>query len=235
MKRIAILQSNYLPWKGYFDLIARVDEFVFYDEVQYTTSDWRNRNRIKTAQGLRWLTVPVRHASRAGTCIDDVEIAGTRWSTIHARTLHGAYARAPHGAAMIALLAPLYEPGRHTRLAALNRAAIASICRHLGIDTTLSRSIDYPSSGAGRTERLVEICRQAGADCYVSGPAARAYLDEAAFAAAGIAVEWFDYEGYPEYPQLWGAFEHRVSIVDLLAHCGPQSPRFLRHARIDRP
>lgn len=234
MKRVAILQSNYLPWKGYFDLIAYVDEFVFYDEVQYTKGDWRNRNRIKTSQGLRWLTVPVRQARCGLTRIEDVEIATPRWAIGHARTLQASYGRAPHFAATMALLAPLYEPGRHTRLAELNRDAIARICAHLGIGTRLSRSTDHPSGG-DRTQRLVEICRRLGADRYVSGPAARAYLDTAAFDAAGIAVEWFDYAGYPEYPQLWGPFEHRVSIVDLLAHCGPAAPRQLRYASIAPP
>lgn len=231
MKRVAILQSNYLPWKGYFDLIACVDEFIFYDEVQYTKGDWRNRNRIKTAQGLQWLTVPVRFEFRHRTSISSVEIDGDHWRTQHWKAIQLNYARAPHAAEANELLAPLYLGAPEQMLSAWNRRSIASIADFLGIRSRFVDSTAYPSDGGNPTQRLVDICLQSGATHYVSGPAARAYLDEQAFRERGVVVEWFDYDGYPQYPQLWGDFEHRVSVIDLIFNCGRRAPHYLRYTR----
>jgi hypothetical protein len=229
MKRVAILQSNYLPWKGYFDLIARVDEFVFYDEVQYTRRDWRNRNLIKTPQGLHWLTVPVRFSRLSWQSIADIEIDGDHWYERHWKTITANYSRAAHAAEILELLAPLYVAGAHQRLVTVNRSAIGTIAAYMGIHTVRSDSIDYPSTG-GRNQRLIDICKQTGATHYVSGPSAKDYVDESAFRSEGLEVEWFDYDGYRPYPQLWGAFEHRVSVIDLLFNCGRDSANFLRFA-----
>ena len=233
MKRIAILQSNYLPWKGYFDLIACVDEFVFYDEVQYTRGDWRNRNLIKTPHGLQWLTVPVRLASGSRIKIRDVVIDGDGWQATHWESIKRNHARAPHASVAFELLEPLYVGAPASRLSDLNRQGIATIAEFLGITTPLVDSTAYPSSAVDPTQRLVDICLQAGATHYVSGPAARAYLRESAFAEQGLTVEWFDYDGYPPYPQLWGGFEPRVSVIDLLFNCGREAPRYLRYTDKD--
>src|SRR5688572_27166187 len=226
-KTVAIVQSNYIPWKGYFDLIDRADEFILYDDVQYTRRDWRNRNRIKTPQGLEWLTVPVKVKGRYHQTIADTEIEGEEWAERHWKTLRAAYARATHFALVAPAFEPLYAGARFTHLSALNRALIGAVCSFLGIRTRLSSSSDY-SLSPGRSERLAALCEQAGATEYVSGPAARAYLDEAAFSAKGIRVEWFDYGGYPEYPQLWGPFAHEVSVLDLLFNCGNAAPRYMK-------
>ena len=228
MKRIAILQSNYLPWKGYFDLMASVDEFVLYDDMQYTRRDWRNRNRIKTAAGLLWLSVPVMVKGRFEQTIRDTRIDGTDWVQRHWRALECSYRRAPAFDATAAWLEPLYRC-RWTHLSELNRALIEAVGARLGIATRLSNSWDY-ALAEDRSERLAAICEQAGAQIYVSGPAARAYLDEAVFRRRGIAVEWFDYGPYREYPQLWGAFEHQVSIVDLLFNVGADAAGLARRA-----
>lgn len=228
MKRIAILQSNYLPWKGYFDLIASVDEFVLYDDMQYTRRDWRNRNRIKTPAGLQWLTVPVRVKGRFEQTIRDTLIDGSDWAGKHWKALSLNYRQAPSFEATAAWLAPLYQRG-WTHLSMLNRALIEAVCAQLHIATPLSNSWDYALAD-DRNERLASICAQAGAQIYVSGPSARTYLDEAAFRRQGIAVEWFDYGPYREYPQLWGAFERQVSIVDLLFNVGVDAPGLVRRA-----
>ena len=228
MKRIAILQSNYLPWKGYFDLLAEVDEFVLYDDMQYTRRDWRNRNRIKTAAGLLWLSVPVMVKGRFEQTIRETRIDGTGWVQRHWRALECSYRRAPAFDATAAWLEPLYRC-RWTHLSELNRALIEAVGARLGIATRLSNSWDY-ALAEDRSERLAAICEQAGAQIYVSGPAARAYLDEAVFRRRGIAVEWFDYGPYREYPQLWGAFEHQVSIVDLLFNVGADAAGLARRA-----
>jgi len=219
-KRVAIIQSNYMPWKGYFEIAARVDEFILYDEVQFTKRDWRNRNRIKTAAGEAWLTVPVRSKSRFEQPIEAVEIAEPGWAEQHWQTIRHAYRRAPCFAEASRLLEPLYAAAAgETRLSVVNRLFLTGIAEALGIATPFVPSNRYASAGR-KSERLIDLCLAAGAGIYLSGPAARSYLDEAAFAAAGIAVEWMDYGPYPEYPQLHGPFDHYVSIVDPLVHCG---------------
>jgi hypothetical protein len=227
MKRVAILQSNYIPWKGYFDLIAAVDEFIVYDDMQFTKNDWRNRNRIKTPQGVEWLSVPA--GQNIHRRIRDVELPDNRWQGRHWKTLEANYGRAPHFAEVAALVAPVYLDRRHTHLTALNRELVEAVCGYLGIATKIRFSWDYRLADAGRTERLVDLCVQAGATEYISGPGARAYMDESIFPARGIRLTWFEYNGYPEYPQLWGQFEHAVTILDLLFNCGRDAPRYMRY------
>lgn len=228
MKRVASIQSNYIPWKGYFDMIAAVDEFIFYDHVQYTKKDWRNRNRIKTPQGLFWLTIPVGADIRRRIC--DVLLPDDAWGATHWAVLEANYRRAVFFDEIAAWLAPLYLQNKHTHLSTSNRAFVEAICAYLGIWTKLAWSYNYQMEG-DRTENIVNLCAQAGATEYVVGPAARAYLDEAAFVRRGITVTWFDYTDYPQYPQLWGPFEHQVSILDLLFNCGPSSARYMKHVR----
>ncbi len=224
LKRVAVLQSNYIPWKGYFDLIASVDEFIFYDDVQYTKNDWRNRNMIKTPQGVQWLSIPV--GASISRLIREVEIADPAAGSRHWARLVANYGRARHFAEVAAWLAPLYLESPWRRLSDVNQRLVNAICEAIGIRTLRRSSSDYRLEG-GRSARLVSLCRQAGASVYVSGPAARSYLDVGEFDAAGITVEWFDYQSYPEYPQLWGPFVHQVSMVDLLFNCGAQAPRYM--------
>lgn len=220
MKRVAVLQSNYIPWKGYFDIINDVDTFVFYDDVQYTTNDWRNRNRIKTVSGAQWLTIPVgKHMHRR---IDEVELpADGEWAAAHWRKLEAAYQSAPYFERYRQYFRMFYLDRRWTHLSAFNQALIVGISRDLlGITTAFERSSSYQASGA-KSDRLLDLVKQVGATEYVSGPSARDYLDEASFASTGITTVWKDYAGYPEYPQAHGEFRHDVSILDLLFHTGP--------------
>jgi len=200
MKRIAIVQSNYIPWRGYFDLIAAVDEFVLYDDMQYTRRDWRNRNRIKTARGLQWLTIPVQAKGHYETPIRQIRIDGDQWAVNHWKALEQHYKRAPHFGDIATWLAPLYLDQSMELLSEVNRLFLEAICRYLGIRASITNSWDYEVT-AGKSERLANICSQAGAQQYVSGPAAKNYLDERFFADRGIGVVWFDYAGYSEYPQ----------------------------------
>ncbi len=230
MKKVAILQSNYIPWKGYFDIIRRCDEFVFLDEVQSTKNDWRNRNRIKTAQGEAWLTIPVHHA--LDLSIQEVTIADTRWARKHLRTIEQAYARAPYFHDMRPWLSDLYEQaGALRKLVDINHIFIRAIVDKLGISTALTKAGDIIPADQmvqlSPTVRLVELCRRLGATAYLSGPAAKNYLDESLFADADIALEWVDYDGYPVYPQLHGEFRHDVSVLDLLLMTGPEAARYL--------
>ena len=221
MKRVAILQSNYIPWKGYFDILASVDEFILYDEVQYTKNDWRNRNIIKTQQGQQWLTIPVRHTGRFGQPIDAVRLVDAAWTKKHWSSLAQAYGRAPFFEALAPAVRNVYEACREEEyLSAVNWRFIRFVADLLGLPARIVSSRDYAVSG-DKNERLMELCRRAGADTYLSGPAARDYLDENLFAQVGITVSWMCYSRYPEYPQLHGAFVHGVSVLDLLFCVGP--------------
>ena len=209
-------------------MIAAVDEFIIYDDMQYTRRDWRNRNQIKTAQGVQWLTVPVQVRGKYLQTIRDTNIDGRTWAKDHWRALCLNYRRSPHYDEIAGLLEPLYLGTAWETLSALNRSFIEQICRYLKISTKISNSWDYDLAD-GKSERLANICMQAGATEYVSGPAARDYLEPDVFGNLGMRVTWFDYAEYPEYPQLWGGgFVHSVSVVDLLFNCGHKSPQFMR-------
>lgn len=229
-KRVAVLQSNYIPWKGYFDMIAAVDEFILYDDMQYTRRDWRNRNQIKAPQGGQWLTIPVKVKGKYHQTIRETEIDGTPWARDHWKTLSQNYRRAAYFNEIATWLEPLYltEPPGHLSL--LNRRFIEAICAYLGIKTTISNSWDYPLS-EGKSERLADLCASAGGNEYISGPAAKDYIEEGVFVERGIKLTWFDYAGYPEYTQLWGEFIHGVTILDLLFNCGKDAHRYMRYVR----
>jgi WbqC-like protein family len=230
LKKVAILQSNYIPWKGYFDLIADVDEFILFDDMQFTRRDWRNRNQIKTPQGVQWLSVPVLVKGKFDQKISDTLIDGSDWAAAHWKSLEHNYRRAEYFREIADWLEPLYKKEVWTHLSSLNFQFLKAICTYLKIETRMTYSSSFPILESSKTDRLVEICRQSNASCYVSGPAAKGYLDERQFLKAGVDVSWFDYSGYPEYSQLWnGAFTHHVSVLDLLFNCGPTAPNYMKH------
>jgi hypothetical protein len=226
-KRVAIVQSNYVPWRGYFDLIASVDEFILLEDVQYTRRDWRNRNRIKTSQGPRWLTIPVRVKGRYTQLTCETEIEDPAWADRHWEALRLNYREAAGFADAASFLEELYRTVPGPYLSDINRHFLDPICRRLEIETPLTDSRSYGAEGT-KSDRLVELCRKSGATEYVSGPAAKAYLDEDAFAAAGITVTWFSYGPYPEYEQVYPPFEPQISILDTLLCAGDHSARFVR-------
>jgi hypothetical protein len=228
--RICIIQSCYIPWKGFFDLIGRCDEYVIFDSAQYVKRHWHNRNRIKTANDVEWLTIPVVTKGRFEQPIDEVEIEKP-WADRHWRTLELAYKRAPFFEQVAPTVRAWYERAdKQTRLTNVNAIFLHGIVGLLGLKTRIVRDAAYPAHGA-KTERLLGIARAAGADCYLSGPSARDYLDESMFKSAGVTPEWMSYEGYPEYPQLHGGFEHAVTALDLLFNTGLEAPRYLKHSR----
>jgi len=223
-KRVAILQSNYIPWKGYFDIIHDVDEFVFHDDLQYTKQDWRNRNRIKTPRGVTWLTIPVGSDEHRRIC--DVELSSSSWRSDHLRRLELSYRDAPFFEECRPLLHTVYPREQPRTLSELNQHAIRAIATFLGIRALFrdSRELDLHSH---KQDRVIDILRRTGADAYVSGPAAKSYLDPRRFDEAGIELLWKSYAGYPEYAQLHPPFVHEVTILDLLFHTGPHAPRFI--------
>lgn len=229
-KKVAILQSNYIPWKGYFDLIASVDEFILYDDMQYTRRDWRNRNQIKSPQGVQWLTIPIQVKAKYDQKIRYTVIDGCGWTKLHWKTLEQNYKRAAHFNDVAQWLKPLYDSSIETHISPLNRKFITSVCDYLDIKTKISNSWDYALTD-GKTERLADLCKQAGATEYISGPSAKDYIVESVFSEMNIKLTWMDYCGYPEYPQLWGGFTHGVSVLDLLFNCGKNAHQFMKYAR----
>jgi hypothetical protein len=225
-KVVAIVQSNYIPWKGYFDLINRTDEFILFDDMQYTRRDWRNRNKIKTANGPAWLTIPVQVKGKYYQRIDETEIADKDWPREHWNAIRTNYVRARHFAAYKARFEELYLDCRESLLSRINYRFLTAVCELLGIRTRVTWSTDYPPC-EGKTERLVHLCRCAGATEYLSGPAARDYIEPALFEVAGIKLSYADYSDYPEYTQLFPPFDHHVSVLDLILNEGPDARRFL--------
>ena len=224
-KTVAIVQSC---WKGYFDLINFVDEFIFFDDRQFTKRDWRNRNRIKTPTGARWLTIPVQVKGRYLQRIDETLVDGTDWRRKHWETIRHQYLTAPYFDQFGERVQELYlGDSEELRLSVINRRFVEALCELLGIDTTLSWSTDYEPVGE-RTERLISLCRLSGATHYLSGPSARAYLEEGRFGAEGIELSYMSYDGYPEYEQLYPPFDHAVSILDLLFCAGPEAGSYMK-------
>jgi hypothetical protein len=222
--RAGIIQSNYVPWRGYFDFMASVDVFVIYDDVQYSTGSWRNRNQLKTADGLKWMTVPVK--KKLGLAIDETEVEYAHpWMEQHRGLLKASLGKCP----FFRDASDLWErgvSGRGRTISELNVALIREICAYLHIETPLRFSRDYTLSGV-KTERLIQLLRQVGATTYVSGPAAKDYLEHDRFRSEGIRLEYKSYD-YEPYAQPFGEFAGAVSILDLIANRGPDAVQLLR-------
>lgn len=227
MKKIAILQSNYIPWKGYFDLINSVDEFVIYDDMQYTRRDWRNRNKIKTPDGLKWLSIPVEVKGKYLQKINETVVADRSWAIAHWRSICQFYSKAKFFKDYKHFFEDFYIDSQENNLSLINSRLIELVCSILGIKTKITWS-SYYELIEGQTEKLLGICQQSGADVYLSGPSAKEYFDESLAEKMGIKVEWMDYSGYPEYQQLYSPFEHGVTILDLIFNEGPNATNFMK-------
>lgn len=227
-KTVAILQSNYIPWKGYFDIIGMSDAFIIYDSVQYTKNDWRNRNKIKTPNGVDWITIPVRINSLSQK-INESQIQLQGWNKKHWRTLEGNYAKARCFKEVKPIFEELYlkDLEGETYLSKINFKLIQTICNFLQFKTQLIIDTDL-DLGEGKTEKLVDLCKQLDATEYLSGPAAKDYLKVDKFLEENINVKWMDYSGYPEYNQLHPPFEHGVSILDLIFNEGSNAIHFIK-------
>ncbi len=220
--KVGILQPSYLPWLGFFEQLASVDTFVIYDDVQYTKNDWRNRNRIKTQHGVKWLTVPALTGGRFGELIKDVRIDDSKdWRKDHLATINFAYARAPFFGQYFPKLEKIIL-GSGDSLRELNLALIRWLAGELGIKTKIVLSSELNIPNTGKTQRLIDICKQLGATYFYEGAAGRNYINESEFNSSGIMIAFQDYK-HPVYHQLYGDFVPHLSVIDLLFNEGPRS------------
>jgi hypothetical protein len=226
--KCVILQPSYLPWRGVFEQIYKADVFVFYDDVQYDKRGWRNRNRIKTRDGMQWLTIPVhsRGAMVEHTRIDQIEIVQEQnWREHHWRAIQHNYGKAPYFNEYAPWLADVYQRSP-TLLADFTIPLTIEIAGKLGIDHTRFLRASTLNVQGQKTDRLLAVLNRLGATHYISGPSARDYIEEDKFQAAGITLEYMDYN-YPVYPQLYPPFEPAVTVLDLLLMTGPEAPRYI--------
>ncbi len=221
-----MIQSNYLPWKGYFDIINLVDEFVLYDEVQFTKNDWRNRNQIKTPTCKDWITIPVLQKN-LGQKISETIVVDNFWRKKHWKTIVQNYKKAKFFRTYAPIFENLYLNREEIFLSKINHQFIKAVNSILGIKTKIVFDNQYELRGS-KTERIIHICKQAGASEYISGPSGKNYIEENLFEETDIALTYFDYSGYPEYSQLFGAFDHAVSIIDLVLNEGPSATNYMK-------
>lgn len=224
-KRVAVLQSSYIPWKGYFDIIHDVDAFIFYDDVQFTYQDWRSRNRVIANGSPVWLTVPT--GSDIKRLINEVNLPNKSWQRKHWSTIRHAYTKSLFFREFSPRLEEIFLERQWDSLSEMNQHITQVIATEfLGIKTDFMDSRAFSAEGS-KLDRLIDLLQKAGATHYLSGPAARSYIDPHRFAEAGIELEYKDYSGYPEYKQNSNTFEHAVSVLDLLFNTGLDAPHYI--------
>lgn len=224
--KVGIIQSNFLPWLGYFDFIRETDLFIIHDDLQYTKGDWRNRNRIKTLRGLEWISVPVHYRNTSQLIEETAVDYSTPWAKKILNRIRESYRRAPHFEPFFSELTDLLSQPAAS-ISDLNLRLILWVCRRLEITTPIRMSRDYHPQDA-KTERLIGILTQVKATTYLSGPAAQAYLIPEMFEQACIQLEYKQYN-YPEYEQLYPPFVSTVSVIDLLFMKGQEAKFYLEN------
>lgn len=225
--RVTIHQPQFLPWLGYLDKIDQADLFIALDSVQFKKNEWQNRNRIRTADGFQWVTVPVLH--HFGQLVKDVRINQTvNWRSRHLRALEMQYARAPFRDRYLPELRSLYE-APWERLHDLNMAVIRWLLGAFGIVTPVRAASEWEARDEP-TDRLIDLCRAVGASRYLSGPGGEQYMDSKKFELADLQLEIQQFQ-HPRYPQAHEPFLPAMSAIDLLFCCGPEALARLREAR----
>jgi hypothetical protein len=230
-KTVAIIQSSYIPWKGYFDIIDQSDSFILLDDVQYTKRDWRSRNKIPTLQGEKWLTIPVHVKGKYHQKICDVEVSDDKWFKSHWGVMENAYRKAPFFSENKEFVRDLYMTATQNRLSEVNFHFLKKLCEWLDITTQITWSMDYAIDEEDATERLALLCAAENATTYLSGPAAQSYLDESNFNQRGMTVRYMDYGHALPYPQLQDEFNPYVSVLDMIFNCGDQTMPLIRENR----
>lgn len=230
MKKIIITQSNYIPWKGYFDGFNVVDEVILFDDMQYTKRDWRNRNKIKTKDGALWLSIPVEVKGKYFQAIKDTKVSDPSWAKSHWSSIYHSYSKAPCFSVYKDIFEEAFLTNKRTYLSEINYDFITLINKLLDIKINIRWSSEFQLL-EDKTDRLVDLCKQVNATEYYSGPSAKGYMDETAFEKEKIKVIYFSYTDYPAYKQQHGEFIHEVSILDLLFNEGENAKNYLKSAK----
>jgi hypothetical protein len=231
-KTVVILQSCYIPWKGFFDLMDRSDEFILFDDVQFTRRDWRNRNVIKTPTGETWLTIPVNQKGNYFQSINETKVTDNKWASKHWKSISFNYAKAPFFHDYKSVIEDLYNACEQEEyISQINYKFIVKIAELLGIKTNVTWSTDYLiDTDLKKTDRLLALCEKAQATDYLSGPSAKSYIENDLFAQKNINVHYIDYSAYKPYPQLFDGFIHSVSVLDVLFNMGPAAYSYIKPA-----
>ena len=211
-----------------------VDEFIIYDDAQYTKRDWRNRNKIKTKNGLKWLTIPVKVKGRYLQAVKDVIIEDQNWIYNHLATIKHNYSKSRYFKELFTSLEILYLCHARNKLylSEVNLIFIKFFCKILKIKTKITSSVNYNISKKDQNQKLIELCLHSKAKIYLSGPKAKGYIDESQFKKESIKIEWYDYNGYLKYKQLYDPFFHNVSVIDLWLNNGSNAHSFLKSNKL---
>jgi len=226
-KTVFIIQSCYIPWKGFFDALNRADECILFDDMQYSKDHWHNRNQIQTIDGLKWLTIPVFGKKNIGQKIRDVQIDGNKWREKHWNSIKHSYGRSQYFNEYSPVIKSIYQDKVSASLSEMNHAFILAINGILGITTKIKWSHDLEII-EGKNERIIHLMQQLDATNILAGPSAKSFVKEDQFNNAGLNVEWLDYSNYPTYNQLFNPFVHEVSILDLIFNEGPNAKKYLK-------
>ena len=224
MKKLALSQSNYIPWKGYFDIINKCDLFIIYDEVQYTKNDWRNRNFINTKNGLQWLTIPVKHKS-LNQSIDSVQIINNNWRKKHLNSIEQNYSKTIFFENYFERLKKIINDDISS-LSELNFKLIKEICNIIGINTEIISSKELKLEG-DKNEKIIDACKKTNSNIYISGPSAKNYISESLFQHNKIKIKWMNYNMYPTYIHQNPKFFHNVSTIDLIFNLGKETIKYI--------
>lgn len=227
--KIGIQQPEHLPWIGFFNKMTQVDIFVFLDHVQYKKQYFENRNKIKSPNGPKWVTVPVKKNGKLNPSILEMGIdsGDQKWKRRYLSNIELAYKQAPFWRDVRNLMWPIFEKPLR-KLVDLNLDLIQGIAEYLNIRTETIRSSLLTFSDGQKSDLNLNICKALGATVYLSGPAGKEYLDQFSFRKEGIKVKFHDFQS-PEYPQLFGGFQSNMSVIDLIANSGPESQVIVRN------
>ncbi len=225
--KVFINQSIFIPWKGFFDNIAAADLYIVYDHVAFNQPSFRNRNKIQTAQGPSFVSIPVQKMP-LGTAINKILIADDKWGTKCWNKIESNYRKAKFYKEYANEFKPIFKETTELRLSEINLIFIQRICELLNINTPIALDTDFQLAGE-RNQKLISLCHQCNATHYLSGPGAKEYLDIKTFKKNGIEVEFSDYDKYQPYSQMFHPFSHYVSILDMLFNLGPQTSKYMLH------
>lgn len=225
---VAIQQPEHLPWIGFFNKMAHVDKYVYLDNVQFKKRYFENRNKIKTKDGIKWITVPVNTKEKYHQQIKDVEINNSeKWKKKYIGAIEHGYKKTPFWSDVREIVFPCLEKDV-VRLVDLNIMLIERCREYLDIKTPtiLSSSLEVDSFSG--SEIILNICIQAGAKTYMSGPDGRGYLKSEEYEAHGIRIVFHDFE-HAEYPQMNEGFDSHLSVIDIIANLGPGSSALIKN------